>query len=264
MKQTDLYGGDVTLYFDESNHEYFALQNGEREKVPSPSSITDVLAKPGLIYWAVGETISFLETRLEPGTKYEEVEIQNILDEAKSARFKSRGEAATIGTVVHEWIEDYIKRHVDEGRIDPLAVNSSSALAKHEKLTPHNVDAARAVRSFLGWEDRRDVEWLKSELMVYNRSAEYAGTFDALARVDGDLTVIDFKTSKGLYDGHYLQISGYAMAYEQMTGDSVQALLLRIPKVEGETIETDVLKGERLRETADAFLAALDLHRWQQ
>ena len=62
-----------------------------------------------------------------------------------------------------------------------------------------------------------------------------AGTLDAVAKLkDGRIVVIDFKSSKGFYDGYDLQIAAYRNCYEKMKQDEVDGQgVLRLDKETG-------------------------------
>ena len=80
--------------------------------------------------------------------------------------------------------------------------------------------------------EERGIEWLGSEKKVYSKLWNYAGTIDALARINGELYVIDFKTSAKIYKEYYLQVYGYAQAVHEMVnvGDTLLSNVEHYPK----------------------------------
>ncbi len=104
-------------------------------------------------------------------------------------------EAADIGQLAHSWIEAYL--HGKEVTLESLPDG-----------------AQRAVNAFLGWEKEHNVQVLKTEQTFYNCRLNYAGTTDCVAMVDGELTLLDWKTSSGIYMEMAIQAWGYALADE--------------------------------------------------
>lgn len=50
----------------------------------------------------------------------------------------------------------------------------------------------------------------------------YAGTADFIGYVDGKLMLLDWKTSKAIYDDMWLQLSAYIVAFEVQTGERIE------------------------------------------
>ena len=51
--------------------------------------------------------------------------------------------------------------------------------------------------------------------------------------MDGELTIIDLKTSKDVYADHKIQISAYRNLYEENLGQKPKAFILQLSKVDG-------------------------------
>lgn len=193
---TEMYGGDVTLSFDEGDHEYFARsEKKDFGKVVSSTQALDKLAKPGLRYWAVNETIDYIENRWDPGQEYDEIEIDEILSDAKNARFKSSGRAKKIGSVVHEWIEEYVQANAEGRSVTVVGPNQGEVDTKHVRdiSLPYNEKAQDAIKQFLSWTEDHEITWLAAEQKAFSRGKGYAGTYDADAVIDGKRTLIDWK-----------------------------------------------------------------------
>lgn len=114
-------------------------------------------------------------------------------------------EAADDGTFVHEKVEQLIKG---------LKVNT-------ENLNPKQ---AKCLLAFKAWADEVKPEFLATEQQVYCNELGFAGTIDILCRLDGELYIVDLKTSKGIYDSHLAQVAAYAHAY----GKPVKAAILHV------------------------------------
>jgi len=104
-------------------------------------------------------------------------------------------EAADYGTLAHSWIE----AHLNGKEVDLEALPAPSR---------------NAVGAFLAWEKAHHLEVLKTEETFYNCRLHYAGTADCVAKVDGELTLLDWKTSSGIYLEMAIQAWGYALADE--------------------------------------------------
>jgi ATP-dependent exoDNAse (exonuclease V) beta subunit len=69
------------------------------------------------------------------------------------------------------------------------------------------------------------------ETKLYSDHLEVAGTVDCIAEFDGNLSVIDFKTSrrikehKDIHD-YYMQCSAYAVAFEELTNLPVSQIVI--------------------------------------
>jgi hypothetical protein len=72
-------------------------------------------------------------------------------------------------------------------------------------------DLAPFVASYRQWLADFEPEFLAAEEMVYSHHG-YAGTFDAICRIAGEVWMLDYKTSKGVYPETALQLAAYANA----------------------------------------------------
>lgn len=112
------------------------------------------------------------------------------------------------GSKVHEAISAIFNGV--EVRIDSKFVNRTNG--REEELTPEEIEC---ISSFLAWrstlESFEPVAW---DLTVFSDFHDYAGSVDLIARVNGILYVIDFKTSQQVYSEYELQVSAYRTAIE--------------------------------------------------
>ena len=125
---------------------------------------------------------------------------------------------------------------------------------------PVNEQLQNSIKAFLKWENENNVQWLESEKKIYSKQYEYAGTLDAEAMVNGELAIIDFKTSNGIYDEYCLQVSAYKQAREEETGqDYKKCFIVRI----GKDGELEVKEIKELDRHFKAFLGCLEIYKWQ-
>ena len=179
--------------------------------------------------------------------------LDGMLTEAKNAYKNKSAEALTIGMIIHAAIEEYIKAQL----VNPRATRKSSALRcftekdfirichsltkQGKKLsftfenfkTSNDLLQAGLVQdvfyttrqmflSFLNWVGEQNVRWQASEKLLFNEEAGYAGTCDALAYLGNQLYLLDFKTSRSVYEEYRLQLAAYKAAYLIELGIAVE------------------------------------------
>src|SRR3990167_2345027 len=160
----------------------------------------------------------------------------------KGAFRRKSNKAMELGTLAHSFCENFIK----EGKFP-------DALQPKEALNAFNL--------FLKWTEENKIEWIHSEIVVGSKQFMYAGKFDAVALVNGVETLIDFKTSSGIFAEYYYQLSGYSIAYEEMekTPKLKQRMILWIPKTGG-TFEARIVPTPEASDRK-VFLSALELYK---
>jgi hypothetical protein len=168
---------------------------------PSVTKITSMLNKPMLLRWAADCAVNHIKEHLHIIQNTTDVHrAEDVLEAARTVYEAKRKEAASAGTQVHHAIEAYIRGDVVDSILE--------------------YDEARAgFAAFLSWESKNHVQWLESEVDVVCVTIGYAGRFDAIAIVNGHRYLIDFKTSKSIYDEMPVQVCGYRQAYNEMHPD---------------------------------------------
>jgi hypothetical protein len=200
IKKT-LYNGKETIIFYPNSHRY--RKEGDRSYLLSATAITGKLNKPFLLNWAANTACQYIESYVRNSTgKLLAEELYPIIEAAKTAHEKVKEKAATAGTIVHEFAEKFAKAKIDN-QAYPEIKDDWSDEVKH------------GVEAFLDWYSNNNVKFIESERLVYSKKYKYAGLFDVLAEVNGKLTIIDYKTSNGIYDEHYLQLVGYYIAVKE-------------------------------------------------
>ena len=134
-----LYQHTVELRFEPYRHIYSV----DGVTIPGVTTIGDIVAKPGLIGWAANEASDYFMSQIEPGKSYDEVQLDSIYRTAKRAHTMKKEDAASVGTITHKWVQNYI-----EGK-DPG--------------TPVNEQVKGATDRFLDWVKEYDVKFLASE-----------------------------------------------------------------------------------------------------
>lgn len=176
--------------------------------VPSCTHITGQLDKPALTYWAAGAACDYILDNIEGDNgRVNFNELMPIIESArKNFRTVSRV-ALDAGSRIHEAIEVYLKTGKEPYTKDDQVVSGFLA--------------------FLEWKDAHKVEPIQLEYTVYGY--DWAGTLDFYGMFDGKKYVIDWKSSKGIYDEMRYQVAGYRSA----VGDCEGCGILRLDKTTG-------------------------------
>lgn len=216
--------------------------------VPGVTSIVDTLAKPFLTRWAAKECATFVAENAKSCAELAEVDPKAVVDLVKQAPWRMSGGAADRGTLVHGICEDI-------------------SLGKDPEVPEHVKGHVAGFREFL---DEYKPEFLEVEATVWNTDPAYAGTFDALVRVEtpqgtGNL-LVDYKTSKGVYGNYAPQLAAYAHAPEIIRPDGSREPM---PEVHGAAVLWLAEHGWALHpiETSKSWAAFKGLHQaflWQK
>lgn len=115
-------------------------------------------------------------------------------------------EAGDKGSKVHEAISAILNG--EEVKIDSKFINKSNG--REEELTLEEVDC---IKSFVDWRSTLpSFEPLVWDLTVFSEQHNYAGTIDMIARINGELYLVDFKTSQNIWPSFEMQVSAYREA----------------------------------------------------
>lgn len=166
---------------------------------PGVTTILGLLSKDALIQWAANHACEYIEQAINGSGQH--IDDRDILEIVRRARYEWRNTSRTardIGSEVHHVIEDYIRLGRDVV----------------QEMRP---EVENGFLAFLDWEKSNGVKWLACEREVVSKRYGYAGTLDARLEFHaGDLKgrkfIIDFKSSKAIYDEHRTQIAAYKMA----------------------------------------------------
>jgi hypothetical protein len=141
----------------------------------------------------------------------------------------------------------------------------AEAIARGQDVVVSDVQApyVAAYRSFL---DDFAPEFLAAEEMVISVRDRYAGTLDAIARIDGITWLLDYKTSKGVYPETALQLAAYAGA--DFIGRPRTRQRFAIPPIDRAGVVHLTATGYELvpfdlSGALEAFLAARRLFDWR-
>lgn len=107
--------------------------------------------------------------------------------------------------------EEIKNKSAEEGTLLHETVES---ILKNEKISiPTSV--APAVRAFLDFKNQNQIIPYKIEERIISKKHHYAGTMDCLAELNGQLGVLDIKTSVAIYRDYGIQTSAYVEALRE-------------------------------------------------
>jgi hypothetical protein len=138
--------------------------------LPGVTTVLGVLNKPALIPWANNLGLAGINVR----------EYVDIL--------------ATVGKIGHDMIcchNKGVKFEANGERADLID------------------KAENCFLSYLAWEKQHKVEPILCEAALVSEKYGFGGTVDMFAKVDGILTVVDYKTGKAIYPEHVYQVAAY-------------------------------------------------------
>jgi len=177
---------------------HIRYKNKEGKIVPGATTITNILNKPALIKWA---------NRLG---------LQGIDSD------KYRDEMADIGILAHYLTMMHLRKE------EPDISEYSQA----------NIDKAEnCLLSFYAWEKSNPLKPILLEQPLVSERYQYGGTIDLLAKINGDLVLIDFKTGKALYSEATYQVAAYKQLLHEANYSVGRVILLRIGRDESEGFE---------------------------
>lgn len=233
-KSLQIYGG--TLSFTEKEHAY----QFDGVFVPGVTSVLKILDKPALVQWSANMAVEFIRAELVPGGTgaLSDESLEALFKSAKTAHRRASKSAADIGSQVHAFAEAFLETGRAELPEDPQARNGALA--------------------FRDWHERHSVEPIHVERMVFSKHWWFAGQTDFVGVIDGKFGLLDFKSSAGLYIEYLLQLGGYAVAWEEETGERVNdGWVARLDKKSGKPTVYHIPLTDQIK---DGFLRVKEAH----
>jgi len=170
----------------------------DQEIVPGVTTILGILNKPALVKWANNLGLRGID----------------------SSKFVD--EKAAIGTLAHQMIADYLKgEQTDTSEYSKVQIDQ----------------AENAALAFFEWERTHPIEPVLVETPLVSELYRFGGTIDCLARLNGDLCLVDFKTSSGIFPEMMIQVAAYRQLLEEAGYDADRVIILRIGRTPDEGFE---------------------------
>ena len=215
---------------------------------PSVTTILSVLDKPALPRWAAVEVATYA---VEHRESWAGLPARDAVELLKKAPWGKTKNAADAGTDAHAYCEARLKgekaERPDASLFSPL----------HGKAF-ENVDAILAELAPTA---------VAVEATAWSNAYGYAGTFDALVLINGELVLCDLKTSKGVYEEYALQLAAYRFADSILLPNGTEIPMPEIARCqiwhapkEGKHAVVEIRADF---EEFEAFKAALAIWRWK-
>lgn len=237
---------NIGLSFDNENH--FHKINGIY--VPGCSSISKMIPKDWLASWASKMVVEKTTEELKSFRRNDLIKksyFLNVLRNCKDSWKNVRDTAGDFGTKIHSHLEYIIK----------------SKITGSEYSVPNDINEneLKCIKQFLEMKEMKEAKWLFSELQIGHDGLMFAGIIDAIAVIDGEISIIDFKTTNsGVKLDYYCQIAGYAIGFEYMTEVPIKRwYILTIPR-NGSNISLHKCSQPYLIYT-ELFMKCLDFHK---
>ena len=239
-KLKDTFTPKVTLPVPFSSS--YKLEGGKGKRIPRVSTVLSVLDKPMLVGWKIKQVGIRMTEEL---SKYEgqsvfiyDKWIRELVDEAKKHPKKVAGEAANLGTRVHDYIEKTVKGE-DPGEIDS--------------------DMVPSLEAWKDWKSKNGLELLPGEICVGSKKYGYAGRLDQPVRdKDGNLGIVDYKTG-GIWPEAAYQQAAYVKAWNECFEEKMSfAWVVSLPKDPTKKFEAKKVKD--LKVAFKMFKVCLDAY----
>lgn len=165
---------------------YF-LKDGAQ--VPGTTTVIGRFKDSGaLLHWAFSQ-----------GKAAQRGEIKSLYDK--------RDEAAEAGTLAHAMVEARIRGE------DPNSVLSG---IESEQI---KIQAQAAYKAYLSWESMTKLVIVEQEMQLVSEQHKFGGTPDAIGQINGELCLVDWKTSNGVYQDYLIQLAAYRHLWEEKYPD---------------------------------------------
>lgn len=190
------------------------------KRVPGVTTIIGVMDKPALKYWANKMGLQGIDIR------------QYVDDKAD------------IGTLAHEMILAHLRG--EEPNTD--------------YYTKAQIDLAEnSFLKYLDWEKGKQLRPILLEEPLVSQTLKYGGTIDNYCELDGAFTLVDYKTSGGIYDEMFIQLAGYQHLLQENGHKVTHTKILRIGRSEDEGFEERDMYD--LSKHFDIFCHCLEIYR---
>ena len=210
------------------------------EAVPSVTTVIAQLAKPKLSGWAARMAAEYATREWE---SLGELSDYGKKEAIRYAHERERQGSADLGTAVHHAIDCWTKGEPHD----------------------HAKDVDPYLNSFTKFLMEKRPRFLRSEVTLWSRAHDYAGTADAIISLDDAIWLIDYKTGKNLYPEVGLQLNALSHADFIINPDGTEEKIPAITAVAAVQIRPrswHFVPTGYPDENFRAFLAARQLYFW--
>lgn len=216
---------EKSLKKDKVHQRYYIEENGKKARVPGVTTITGVLDKPAIKYWAnkIG---------------LQGIDIKSYVD--------SR---ANMGTCAHDMVEAALlgqEPYLDEFSKVEIDAAENSVLSFYE-----------AVRGI-------EFEVLGIEMQLVSTEHRYGGTCDIYWKYNGNYRLTDLKTGKDIYPEMWTQVAAYAQLLRENGYTVDEVSIMNIPRAEDEAFKHETITAEKLALHFELFLCCRKIYDLQK
>lgn len=159
--------------------------------------------------------------------------------------FKKKDAAANVGTIAHAMIMCHLRNwELDVSNLIPEAVDT----------------AMNCVLSYYEWEKNLNLKPILIEEPLISKIG-YGGTIDLYAKANGQLWLIDFKTSSGIYKEMHYQLAAYKNLLEENSKQVDKTIILNIGKKEDDAFQVKTFSN--LDKEFEIFKHCLGIYKLQ-
>lgn len=206
---------------NKKNQVHTVYKKSDGSRVPGCTTIVGLLAKPQLLGWANNLGL-------------EGISMDKYVDDL-----------ANVGTLAHELVRCHFT-----GETPDL-----------NEFTPNDVERAQnCMKSFNSWIKGVNVEPILNEKQLVSEKFNFGGTFDMLAKIDGALTIVDFKSSKAIYDDYAIQLGGYKILLREAGYNPEKAMIVRIGRANSEGFEVKEYNEQQMEVAEEIFMHLLAIY----
>jgi hypothetical protein len=211
------------------------------EAVPSITTVIGMINKPALVRWSAKMAAQYaVDHWIDLGAM---TTVEKLIA-IREAPERYTTEKADLGDAVHDIADNWAK-----------GIPSEST----KQTNPY-------IAQFLKFLMDRRPKFLETEVTVWSRSADYAGTADAIAEINGKTWIMDWKTGRGVYPEYGLQLAALRNADFIIRPDGTED---KIPQIDFSGIIQIRPRSYKFFPVQEdeacfaAFLAARELLKWQ-
>lgn len=179
----------------------FYVDPETRAKLPGVTSVIGMLPQDFLRFWEAKMVAEAAVNNIGSLVGLALNDAPGAIDYLKGAARRYTRQRADIGSAAHDVFE---------------------RLARGENVRRVAPDIEPYRQHFSEFLDQVQPEFIRLEDIAWSDTHGYAGSFDAIAKVDGELVVLDWKTSKATYPTVALQLTAYAKADKIVDADGAE------------------------------------------
>lgn len=181
--------------------------------------------------------------------------IQSLPQDFLDSAFEKSDKYARVGSIVHKLIEQ-----------DLLGKKTNVKKAVEELSLPYSSYARNSFANYRRWKkEQKSIQVIRTEMVVYSWKHDYAGTLDAILRVNGKIGLYDWKTGSKRKQAE-LQLSAYKRCIHEMNkGLRIQELVvIHFDREKKFKAKRDVVKFERkkYKKNIKVFVNLLQAWKW--